>query len=125
MPMREQKLIDELPSESAKEMTEVNESGDKITMSEKRQFRIAHNCYQCRLYKNPKRCMAEKICPLDVLGERALRRRRRCPKDNTGDCPYGNGAGTCFGFCMREILKEQRERKRRYEQAEEDKEDDG
>lgn len=125
MPMREQKQIEELPSENDMEMTEVNERGGKVAMSETRQFRIVHNCYQCRLYKNPKRCMAEKICPLDVLGEKALRRWRRCSKDSTGDCPYGNGAGTCFGFCMREILQEQRERKQKYEQTEEDKEDYG
>ena len=48
-----------------------------------------------------------------------------CHKDEIGNCPYGNDVGTCFGFCMRAILQEQRERKRKNEQAEEDKEDDG
>ena len=58
-------------------------------------------------------------------GVRQMEHRVSCPQDETGGCPYGNDVGTCWGFCMRDILKEQRERKRRYEQAEEDKEDDG
>lgn len=56
---------------------------------------------------------------------RQMEHRVSCPQDETGDCPYGNDVGTCWGFCMRDILKEQRERKRKHEQAEEDKEDYG
>ena len=124
--MREQKLIEELPSDKTVELAEVNEQGGKVTMSEVRKFRKLHNCRHCRLYREPKRCMAENICPLDVLGIRANGNRiRRCPKDSTGDCPYGNEAGMCFGFCMRDILKEFKERKRKHEQTEEVKEDDG
>ena len=49
----------------------------------------------------------------------------KCYGDEVGNCPYSNEVGTCFGFCMKDILKEQRERKHRHEQTEEDKEDDG
>ena len=48
-----------------------------------------------------------------------------CYRDEGGNCPYSNEVGTCFGFCMKEILKEQRERKQKHEQTEEDNEDYG
>ena len=38
-------------------------------------------------------------------------------------CPYGNGAGTCFGFCIKQILQEQKEGKKQYEQTEEEEKD--
>lgn len=116
--MREQKLIVELLSEKEVKLAEVNKQGGRATMSEVRRCRKLHSCRHCRIYKNPKRYMGEKICLLDVLGIITNGNRlQRCPKDSTGDCPYGNDAGMCFGFCMRDILKEFRERKRKHEQA--------
>ena len=50
--------------------------------------------------------------------------RKRCPKDSTGVCPYRNETGTCFGFCLQEILKEQTERKLENEQIKEEKPDE-
>lgn len=29
-----------------------------------------------------------------------------CPKDDVGNCPYGNESGTCFGYCWKEILRD-------------------
>lgn len=112
--MREQKLIEELSSDKEANITEVDIHSNVVAKSEKRKFRETHDCYHCR-YHNLKKCPAVKVCPLDMLGKAAFKRSEpKCPRDETNDCPYGNSAGTCFGYCWREILqdfKRARERK--------------
>ena len=104
--MRKQKLIEELSSETEAKLSEVDNSSDVVAKSERRKFREANDCYHCRYY-NFKKCPAVKSCPLDMSGRLAFKRREpKCPRDETDDCPYGNDAGTCFGFCWREILKD-------------------
>lgn len=85
-------------------------------------FRKKHNCKSCFYYTKMKRCVMTLECPLDVNTERSST-KKSCPLDIDGTCPYKNEAGTCFGFCMKEILREHRERKRQNEQTKEEKED--
>lgn len=93
------------------------------TLSNK-EFRKKHNCKSCLYYSKMQRCIAEQICPLEIDIDIETR-RRTCPLDEKGTCPYRNELGTCFGFCMKAILREQEERKRKDEQTEEDKENYG
>lgn len=88
---------------------------------EEKAFREKYNCRNCSYYKKPRRCFAEKICPLEEgeiprLVNKIKSKLPKCPKDKVGDCPYGNENGTCFGFCWLDILKEYRERKKQNEQ---------
>lgn len=84
-----------------------------------KEFREKHGCKSCLYYSKTKKCIAERNCPLeaDIVIE-----KKKCPLDEDGLCPYGNEAETCFGFCVRTILKEYREKVRKYEQTKEDKE---
>ncbi len=80
---------------------------DKMEISRVRsEFRIAHDCYYCLYWSGANRCKAEKYCPLDDEGEMEKPKLSTCSKDLEMSCPYGNEVGTCFGFCMREILME-------------------
>ena len=103
--MREQKPIKELSFDKEANMTEVDVHSDVVAKSEKRKFRVALDCYHCR-YRNLKQCPAVVSCPLDMTRITNKRRELKCPRDETNDCPYGNEAGTCFGFCWREILRD-------------------
>ncbi len=96
-------------------------SGEPV--SEYRKFKEQHGCVQCLYKQSIANCFKLKKCFINTEKARAF--ISMCPKDDTGDCPYGNDAGTCFGFCMREIVQEHRERKRKHEQTEEIKKDDG
>lgn len=89
------------------------------------EFRAAYDCKHCYYYQQ-KMCKAMDICFME--SESYSRPGRdteslRCSKDAEGDCPYGNEVGTCFGFCMRDILSEMQERKRRYEKGKEETKD--
>ena len=103
--MREQKLIEELSFSKEAGITEVDEHSDVVAKSEKRKFRETHDCYHCR-YRNQKQCPVVNSCPLDMKRKTNKKRAPKCPRDETNDCPYGNDAGTCFGFCWREILRD-------------------
>ena len=85
----------------------------------KREFRKKHNCKSCLYYSKTRKCSAELICPLEIDAKLAVK-LRTCPLDESGTCPYGNEAGTCFGFCIKQILQEQKEGKKQYEQTEEE-----
>lgn len=74
------------------------------------QFREEHECKYCLYFEKPRRCMAVDRCPMDeetVLKKTEEKVGIKCPK-YSGDkrCPYSNEAGTCFGFCTRDILEE-------------------
>ena len=113
--MREQKPIEELSFNKEANMTEVDLHSDVVAKSEKRKFREAHDCYHCR-YRNLEQCPAVVSCPLEVTRKINKRKAPKCPRDETNDCPYGNDAGTCFGFCWREILRDfKRERESKEE----------
>ena len=71
----------------------------------KREFRKKHNCKSCLYYSKTRKCIAELICPLEIDAEVA-EKVRTCPLDKSGTCPYRNEAGTCFGFCFKELMKE-------------------
>lgn len=85
----------------------------------KREFRKKHNCKSCLYYSKTRRCIAELVCPLEIDAE-VLEKVRTCPLEETGICPYKNGVGTCFGFCLKQLIKEQKEGKQKDEQAEEE-----
>lgn len=87
-----------------------------------KEFRKKHNCKSCLYYAKTKRCRAELVCPLD-REYRIEVIKISCPLDVDGTCPYKNELGTCFGFCMKEIMREHEERKRNNEQTKEEKED--
>ena len=86
-----------------------------------------YNCKQCLYYEKIHECMKTEHCLLENY-ERLRSRwkwQKNCSKDKDGTCPYGNEVGTCFGFCMRDILSEMQERKRRYEKGKEETKDGG
>ncbi len=59
-------------------------------------------------------CMEMEICRYDPKPEPAYLRtknRKPCARNGGKLCPYENGSGTCFGFCIKEILKEHWEKK--------------
>jgi hypothetical protein len=61
------------------------------------------------------------ICRYDPKPEPAYLRtkdRKPCARNDGKLCPYENGSGTCFGFCIKEILKEHREKKARLQEQE-------
>lgn len=86
-----------------------------------KKFRKKHNCKSCLCHTKMKRCLAELVCPLDEDDKTKLT-RKSCPLDEDGTCPYKNEVGTCFGFCMKKVVKEHEERKQNYVQTKEEKE---
>ena len=92
------------------------------TLSSK-EFRKKHKCKSCLYYSKTKKCIAKQKCPLEINVE--LVKKRTCPLDEEGTCPYRNELGTCFGFCLKQLLSKMSERKHQDEQTEEDKKDDG
>ena len=74
-------------------------------------FQKKHHCRLCFYYTKMKKCFANSNCPLEV-NESDSSEKKKCPLDEDGTCPYGNGAGTCFGFCIKQILQEQKEGKK-------------
>ena len=88
------------------------------TLGEK-EFRKKHECKSCLYYSKFRTCIATLKCPLEM--EISVIKKKKCPMDEDGLCPYGNDVGTCFGYCIRTILKEYKERVRRNEQTKEDK----
>lgn len=83
-----------------------------------KEFRKRNGCDSCLYSQNMKRCFMTSICPL-VIEEENVQIKRTCPLDESGTCPYKNGAGTCFAFCWKEILKDYKEAKVRSETEEE------
>lgn len=88
----------------------------------KKEFRKKHNCKSCLYYSKTRKCIAEQICPLEIDATVA-KKIRTCPLDESGICPYRNQAGTCFGFCLKQLLMEQEEREEQDEQKKEEIED--
>lgn len=74
-------------------------------------FRKLHKCKSCLYHNKMKSCFATFSCPLEVKDAEDLI-KRSCPLDDDQTCPYTNEAGTCFGFCMKRILQEQREKQK-------------
>lgn len=84
---------------------------DKVGISRVRsEFRIDHDCYYCPYWNIPNRCKAEKYCQLNDEREMEKPKQPTCSKDLEMTCPYGNKVGTCFGFCMKEIITELKKR---------------
>ena len=67
-----------------------------------RMFQEKHNCKFCLYYKKMRRCEALLICPLEINKKG---NKKSCPLDVEGTCPYKNDAGTCFGFCVKDLLR--------------------
>ena len=86
-----------------------------------KKFREIHHCRLCLYYTKMKTCFDTLSCPLEETTTEHLN-KRSCPLDEDGNCPYKNEVGTCFGFCVKRILQEQKERKQKDEQTEEQKE---
>ena len=81
------------------------------------EFRAVNDCKHC-YYFQQRMCKAMGNCLMESmsLAKNEEKYSLRCPRDLDGDCPYGNEVGTCFGFCMRDIVREMRERKRKHEE---------
>lgn len=71
-------------------------------------FKAHFGCHDC-LYKDESRiCFTNCECRVAGYPETGV-----AMKSDYGECegcPYGNGTGTCFGFCIRAILNEYRPR---------------
>lgn len=83
-------------------------------------FREKHDCKYCLYYEKPRQCFETKKCPLESDGffpEMKIPFVPTCSKDLEGICPYKNEVGTCFGPCLREIVKEYRARKKNESEA--------
>ena len=75
------------------------------------EFRELHECKYCMYFDKPRRCMAIDTCPIEGDFPNAKKADERpilkCPRyDKDAPCPYGNEAGTCFGFCTKEVIEE-------------------
>jgi len=76
---------------------------------EKKAFRERYDCDYCLYNERPRRCHTtpERGCPLENGKQiKEVEKMPTCPKDQNGNCPYGNEVGTCFGFCYQQILPE-------------------
>lgn len=78
---------------------------------DKKAFRNLYDCEYCLYYEKSRRCHATqaKGCPLELenrMQEKEIMKRPICPRNQEGNCPYGNEVGTCFGLCWKEILLE-------------------
>lgn len=93
----------------------------------RKEFRERHDCGNCLYFQRPRKCPAETVCPIETdLSHGMVRAAIGCPKDMEGGCPYGNSAGTCFGFCIKRILKEMRRAKeKRNEERRKEQEEAG
>lgn len=78
-----------------------------------KEFRIKHDCAHCYYYEKPRRCKGMDKCYLedDEAQEPEMGENHHCSRDKEGDCPYANEAGTCFGYCWKEILNEFKKKK--------------
>lgn len=88
-------------------------------------FREEHDCKYCLYYEN-RTCSASRICPIEEQDKKERHRepeKVKCPKDEEGNCPYGNDVGTCFGYCWKKILEDHYEakNKRKMEEQQNDK----
>lgn len=69
-------------------------------------FKAHYGCLDC-LYKGQyKTCYGMKVCK--VVDNPEIDNEATPDAGECEDCPYGNAAGTCFGFCIRAILTEYR-----------------
>lgn len=87
----------------------------------RKEFRRRHGCCNCLNEWDFDSCMEMGICRYDPKPEPAYLRtkdRKPCARNDGKLCPYENGSGTCFGFCIKEILKEHREKKARLQEQE-------
>ncbi len=93
---------------------EHNSKGTEITKA-KKAFREIHNCKHCFFFEKPRRCPAMNVRPLEEISMPVVvedNQKFSCPKDDIGNSPYGNAAGTCFGYCWKDILKEFAEKRK-------------
>ncbi|MBP3234956.1 MAG: hypothetical protein J6M65_11115 [Eubacterium sp.] len=84
---------------------------EKIKKKEEiKQFRELHECKYCLYFDKPRRCMAIDSCPIEGEFETSKKEEKpvlKCPKyDQDKTCPYANETGTCFGYCVKEVMKE-------------------
>ena len=67
-------------------------------------FKAHFGCHDC-LYKDEShKCFTNSKCR--VAGYPETRVTNKSDYEECDGCPYGNSAGTCFGFCIRAILNE-------------------
>ena len=78
----------------------------------KRAFMKKYDCRDCLEIELIEECFKNQKCKYAEVNDVQKAKKPRCPHDETGNCPYGNESGTCFGFCYREILQEFTERRR-------------
>lgn len=93
---------------------ERNRYSQKEQAQIRKAFRRKHGCCNCLNEWDFDSCMEMGVCRYEPKPEPAyLRTKDRMPCARNGGklCPYGNGSGTCFGFCIKGIMKEFRERK--------------
>lgn len=98
--------------------------GQMSYLEREQNFREKYDCKYCLYYEKPRQCFETKKCPLD--SDRSFSKIKvefvpTCSKDLEGVCPYKNEVGTCFGPCLREIVKEYRTRKKNESEAKNDK----
>ena len=89
----------------------------------RRAFRRRYGCCNCLNEWDFDSCMEMGVCRYAPKPEPAcLRTSDRVPCARNGGklCPYENGSGTCFGFCIKEILQEHRERMARLQEQKAD-----
>ena len=84
-------------------------SGEKNRM---KAFMKMYECRDCAEIELIEECFKNQKCKYAEVNDVQKFQKPRCPNDETGNCPYGNESGTCFGICYREILQEFTERRR-------------
>ncbi len=72
-------------------------------------FMQQHDCRNCLYYQNPKKCTANGNCLLEnefEVADEIVKKKEpaTCYRNNFQVCPYANDTGTCFGFCLKELL---------------------
>ena len=93
---------------------------EKLMAISYKKFQKKHQCQFCFYYQMSKTCFFRAICYIDLLNQPVRKKRtiQKCSKDIVGSCPYANQNGTCFGFCLQNILIDYRERKNKHVQSE-------
>lgn len=74
-----------------------------------KRFKAHYGCLDC-LYKDEcHECFSLNSCTIADNPE--ISEVIKPEKEECEGCPYGNGSGTCFGFCIRAILNEYKRKK--------------
>lgn len=82
------------------------------------EFLKQNACHECLYHDLSTICYIVGFCCLE-LSSRDKRNNTHCSFDRIGNCPYANETGSCFGFCLQNILIDYRERKNKRVQGKE------